>query len=111
MLAILATGAYGFVGVFSDRSPGESAVFRMASLALVSVVGAGLVGMLLPRRWYLAVLTAWGPMLMGCLGLYVKVAHPGPFPRVRALAVMLLVWPCVAVAGGFLGMWIARHRR
>ena len=70
--------------------------------------------MLLPRRWYLAVLTAWGPMLLGGVGLYAKLIHPEVPTRPSSmlwLPLLLLGVPLVALAGGFLGRWYARRRR
>ena len=65
-LVIVATGAFGLWGLFSDRSPGESLALRLALLALVQLLGAALVGLLVPRWWVLAVAGGllgrrWGP--------------------------------------------------
>jgi hypothetical protein len=102
-LVIVATGAFGLGGLFSDRSPGESLALRLALLALVQLLGAALVGLLVPRWWWLALFTAWGPVLLGGVGLYVKLRHQTAFPNVRFLVLSLTFPPLLAVAGGLLG--------
>ena len=110
-VVILAFGALGFFGVFSDAPPGQPLTLRLGVLAVAQLTGAGLVGLLLVRQWFLAVLTAWGPLLMGGLGLYVKLRHPGEFPRASFLLVSLCGAPLLALAGGWLGRWFVLGRR
>ena len=108
-LVILATGGFGLVGLFSDVPPGASVVLRLLLLTLVQVLGAALVGLLLPRLWFVALLTAWGPVLLGAVGLYVKLRHETAFPRARFLILSLVLPPLLALAGGLLGRWWIRR--
>jgi len=110
-LVILATGAIGLMGAFSDPSPSESVALRLALLAVVQVSGAALVGVILPRWWILALLTAWGPLLLGSVALYVKLVHHTVFPRLTFLVFTLVVPSLLALTGGFLGRWWIRQRR
>jgi hypothetical protein len=110
-LVILGTGGVGLVGAFSDASPGESVALRLVLLAFVQVAGAALVGLLVPRWWLLAVLTAWGPLLLGSVGLYVKLRHHAQFPHPRFLVLSLVVPSVLAIAGGLLGRWWILQRR
>ncbi|HEX5045323.1 MAG TPA: hypothetical protein VFV75_20680 [Candidatus Polarisedimenticolaceae bacterium] len=110
-LVILATGACGLAGLFTDQSPGESVVLRFALLVLVQVLGAALVGWLVPRWWILAVLTAWGPLLLGGVGLYVKLRHDTTMPSLRFFLLSLVLPPLLALAGGLLGRWWTRRTR
>ena len=108
-LVILATGAFGLLGLFSDTSE-TSIALRLALLVLVQVLGAALVAVLVPRWWMFSLLTAWGPLLMGGVGLYVKLRHETVFPRGHVLALTLVVPPVLALAGGLLGRWIKLRR-
>ena len=110
-LVILLTGAVGLWGVFTDASPGESIALRLALLVLVQLLGAALVGALLPRWWMLALLSAWGPVLLGGVGLYVKLRHQTVFPRLTFLVLTLALPLVLAVAGGRLGRWWVRRAR
>ena len=108
-LVILLTGAFGLWGVFTDASPGESVALRLTLLVLVQLLGAALVGVLLPRWWMLALLSAWGPFLLGGVGLYVKLRHQTVFPRPMFLVLSLTVPVLLAVSGGLLGRWWIRR--
>ena len=110
-LVILLSGAVGLWGVFTDASPGESVALRLALLVLVQLLGAALVGALLPRWWMLALLSAWGPVLLGGVGLYVKLRHQTVFPRLGFLVLTLALPLVLAVAGGLLGRWWVRRAR
>ena len=110
---ILVVGLVGLWAVFTDLRPGASLVPRILIVALLYVGTGALVGRLLPRFWYLAVLLAWGPALWGLVGLVARSLpdHPEmPYsPGLGFFLVMFLVVPGVALASGRLGKtWALR---
>ena len=64
-VVIFLVGVLGLWAAFSDLSPNETLLQRVVVVALVYLLGGSFVGILLPRRWYLAALTAWGPVAIG----------------------------------------------
>ena len=111
VLVILGTGSLGPLGLFFGASPGESVALRLALLALIQLLGAALVALLVPRWWLLALLTTWGPALLGSVALYVMLRHQTDFPRPRFLVLSLVAPPLIALAGGGMGRWWMRSRR
>ena len=105
----LATGLIGLWCVFTDLGPSESMAGRISILVLAYLVGAGLVGVLLPRRWYVASVAAWGPVLLGSAGLVAKVSRGGAMPRWSFLIAALLIIPAVCLMFGFGGSWLRRR--
>ena len=102
-LALL-VGVAGLWTVFTDVGPNESRAARWLMTGLVYALGATAVGALVPRRWYLALLAAWGPVVLGAVGLVAKLANGGAVPYWRFLATNLLGVPAVALLFGYLGM-------
>lgn len=101
---VLIVGVVGLSAVFSDLGPGEVLAVRILWVSAVLVVGGVLIGLLLDRRWYLAVAESWGPVLWGALLLLFTLRgsdHRGPGWVVLALC--LLAAPAAALFGGFLG--------
>jgi hypothetical protein len=99
----LAVGVIGLWAVFSDFGPNESPTARWLIVGLIYAAGAAAVGALVPQRWYLALLTAWGPLAIGLLGLATRLRIGGPFPYWSFLALEILGVPGVALAFGYLG--------
>ena len=102
-LLVFVIGVLGLSGFFSDLGPGESERERIAFVVGVYVVGGGLLGALLPRRWYLAVLSAWGPLLVSAPGLLVPLSRGQATPYWSYILLGLVGAPAVAVAAGFAG--------
>ncbi len=105
----LATGLVGLWCVFTDLGPSEFMAGRISILVLAYLVGAGLVGALLPRRWYVASVAAWGPVLFGILGLVAKLSRGGPMLRWSFLIETLLMIPAACLMFGFGGSWLRRR--
>ncbi len=66
---LVATGFWTWISLFSDTFVGYSlAVF--ATVVLVSHLGLGVaLGLVLRRRWYFAVVAAWGALLVDTVPL------------------------------------------
>ncbi len=103
VVVALSVGVLGLWSVFTDIGPHESRTSRWAMTGLVYALGATVVGALVPHRWYLAVLTAWGPLLLGAIGLTAKLATGRPVPYWSFLATTLLGVPALALLFGYLG--------
>ena len=103
VIIALAVGVIGLWAVFSDIGPKDSMAARWLMTSLVYAAGAMAVGFLVPRRWYLALLTAWGPLVLGLIGLTVKLINGRPVPYWRFLALTILGVPGAALLFGFLG--------
>src|SRR5436309_6428654 len=61
---VLVTGFLSLAQIFSDLGPQETQVSRILVSWLTLIFRAVLIGLIMPRCWYLAVLTAWGPFLL-----------------------------------------------
>ena len=70
---VLVTGFLSLAQIFSDLGPQETQVSRILVTWLTLIFGAVLIGLIVPRRWYLAVLSAWGPFLLAGGGLLVAI--------------------------------------
>ena len=103
VLVALLVGVIGLWSVLADSGPKESRTMRWLMTGVISALGATTVGALVPRRWYLAVITAWGPLFLGAMGLVAKLAHGGPIPYWSFLATTLLGLPALAVLFGYVG--------
>jgi hypothetical protein len=98
----------------SDLGPSETVAARVAVVVVVYVIGCGLIGALLPRQWYVAVISAWGPVLISTFMLVALVFRlgepagaPGAFAGFWLLA--LIVFPAFAFASGYVGAWLRRR--
>lgn len=103
VIIALMVGVIGLWAVFSDIGPRDSIATRWLITGLVYAAGAMAVGFLVPRRWYLALLTAWGPLVLGLIGLTAKLMNGGPLPYWRFLALTILGVPGFALLFGYLG--------
>ena len=103
VIIALMIGVIGLWAVFSDIGPKDSIATRWLVTSLVYAAGAMAVGFLVPRRWYLALLTAWGPLVLGLMGLAVKPVNARPIPYWRFLALTILGVPGFALLFGYLG--------
>ena len=69
-------GAMGGWRVAHDVQQPEGMPWRYAEIALVYLVGSALIGLLVRRHWYIALLTLWGPILY-CGTIYYYFGSPG----------------------------------
>ena len=113
ILLSLFVGFWAFAGLMGDLGPGESALGRVAYLSVVFVVGGLLVGLVAGRRWWLAGLCAWAPLVRAVLGVYhgLKGAPGGLFDLERAGHLVFAL--AMSLVGGSLGrlLWRVRSRR
>ena len=109
VIIALATGFVGLVSFFSDLGASESTAGRISILVLAYVVGAGVVGALLPRAWYLASIAAWGPVVFGVLGLVAKLSRGGPFPHWSLILETLVMIPAACLVFGYGGSRLRRR--
>lgn len=105
----LVTGFFGLAGLFSDLASSETIATRMMLVTLIYAVGCGFVGALRPRMWYLALVAAWGPFMIGLLGLVTKLRQGGQYPYWSILFVDLLFVPGAALVFGCGGSWFRRR--
>lgn len=103
VLVALAIGLVGLFAVFSDVAPGGTPAVRFLFLGLLYAGGSALVGALVPRRWYVAVVAAWGPVLWCSLGVVMKLTHGGPVPYWSYLIPTIIIVPALALGFGYLG--------
>ena len=108
---IFFVGLVGFMAAFIDVSAGEILSLRITVVALLFFLGSAVVGLLLPRRWYLATLTAWGPLLVGGVSLYVKLTNDEVRVSTKLLLASLVVIPVLALLCGLAGRWFILRRR
>ncbi len=109
VVVALVVGVVGLWAVFADIAPKGSAAWRWSLTAIVYAGGAAVVGALVPRRWYLALLAAWGPVTLGLLGLITKLVSGAAVPYWSFLALVLVFVPAVALLFGYLGTRAVRR--
>ena len=83
------TGYWGFVVLFADILTGLPLWAKAVIVGITHAVPAALIGFLLPRRWYFALVAAWGGVFWGFL-----------FPAVMFL--LIDKWP-----GNNIPVWIS----
>lgn len=76
LLAFL-LGFGGLVFVFSDLGPGEGWPFRVAITAAYFFISGAFIGYAQPKTWAIALLVAWGGVLMGGFITLVAIVHYG----------------------------------
>ena len=111
ILAVCLSGGAGFWGLiilFSDNAYTDRVYFTyiFAAHFLPSIV----VGLLVPSRWYVSVLTSWGALLMGGLFLIGYLRHLLGDPNTQPCAgcTLLVLLPVIgALLGGYAGSKIA----
>jgi hypothetical protein len=105
----LATGWVGLALSFSDRSPGESMLERSAWILLAQTLGGAVVGLALPKRWYLGALGAWGSLLwIAIRPQAIFERQPVQFPE----DLIHPAWvPHVAVLLAMVGAYVAARSR
>jgi hypothetical protein len=111
VIIAIATGFLGLSMFFSDLGPSESMVFRFSTLVLLYAVGGGAIGALVPRAWYVAILAAWGPVLLTLpMLLGPRVGTPSsPADQMQQGLLGVVVVPLAALAFAFLGTRVRRR--
>ena len=112
LMVSFGAGFWGFVILFSDNNadwPYYTSVFATHFLPSL------LVGVLMPSRWYVAVLTAWGALLLGVLfGVSDFIAYMrGTLmanPNLLWHLYLLILIPAVALLGGYAGSKLGSKR-
>ncbi len=61
------TGFWGFIVLFSDVLSGLPHWAYVVTVGITHAVPAALIGFLLPRRWYVALVAVWGGVFWGFL--------------------------------------------
>lgn len=112
--SLLLAAGFGVVGlalVFTDLGPTSTPTARVLSSAGLFLVAGVSIGLLNPRgrSWSLAVLSAWGPAVLGAVGMWIWLRSPGGEP---GLALAFLLGPAgLALAGGWGGARLRRALR
>ena len=99
VVVALVTGFVGLAAFFSDLGPSETEAKRIAFVVATYAVGCGLVGALLPRAWYVALIAAWGPLFLAVPEL---ISGPASGLSTWNLAELVLV-PAAALVFGYVG--------
>lgn len=107
VLAVIAIalvgGLFGLSAIFSDLGPGESQMQRWTLLAGIYILGSMAIGVLIPRRWYMALSIAWGPVLL-TIPLLMLIFSSGPkLTTYRFLLEGLIFIPAIVLVSGFMG--------
>ena len=110
---VLVTGFLGLAQVFSDLGPRETGMQRILSTLLTCIIGSLLIGLIVPKRWYLAVLNAWGPLLLAGGGLLVAIRMGRVTEVLSGLLPILVVMPGTSLLSALAGALMRQrlHRR
>lgn len=108
LMVSLGAGFWGFVILFSDNNADW---LYYASVFATHFLPSLLVGVLVPSRWYVCALTAWGALLLGALGFAAyMLGVTGASLDIYFL--FLASIPAVALLGGFAGSkLVSKHSR
>jgi hypothetical protein len=108
ILVTLGTGLIGLAAIFSDAGPGETLWQRALLVAGIYMAACAGIGVMFEKHWYLAVFTAWGPVILAAPVLLNILATGWSF-RTGAFLFVLCIFPGFALACGFAGAWLRRH--
>ncbi len=105
------TGFWGLIILFSDYTYADWVYFTyiFAMHFLPSIV----VGVLVPARWYVSVLTTWGALLLGGLFLvgYLRYLFGDPNAQPCGRCTILVLLPVIAaLLGGYAGSKLGSKR-
>jgi hypothetical protein len=103
-LALLAAAALvGGSAVFSDLGAGELAWERLAVGVAAFCAVPFLVGALIPRRWYLALVVATLPVTFGLIATLVRIPRGASPSQWGFTLVTLVCIPAIALLTGYAG--------
>ena len=101
IIAELIIGFFGLDLIFSDFGPGETALSRMIIIAVFYVLFGLAAGFIVPRRWYLAGIMAWGGILVA---VFAFVGNVGAGLRPMFLSLVPLLTLAITLCAGWIGM-------
>lgn len=107
-LVALAAGLLLFGLFMGDLGQGETAVSRVALGAGLFLAAGLAVGLLTPRRWPMAALSAWAPLVRGAVGLVQGLAQ-GTEPVYLDVLLLGFGAMLVALGGGWAGSRVWRQ--
>lgn len=88
--------------VFSDLGPNEGRTLRYAASAAVAFLAGLAFGRLMPRVWYLGVLTSWGALVLGMIALVLRFTRASD-DLMWVTTVGYLALPFLSWCGSLLG--------
>jgi len=111
-ISALVAGWIGLSGLFSDIGSNETVAERVAIISIAYIIGCGLMGALLQKKWYISVIAAWGPLLISIIMLVVYFFNLGT-PADTKLFIpfwlsVLIGFPILSLAFGYMGAWLFR---
>ena len=110
--AAIVTGWIGLAGLFSDIGPNENVAERVATVTTVYIIGCGIIGALLQKKWYIAIITTWGPILISIFMLVVYFFNLGTPANTKFFVPfwisVLFGFPIFSLIFGFIGAWLCR---
>jgi hypothetical protein len=99
---VIVSGALSAGFVFSDLGPNEGTMLRFAASAAVALLAGLAFGRLMPRVWYLGVMTSWGALLLGMIALVLRFTRPSD-DLMWAMTLGYLALPFLSWCGSYLG--------
>jgi hypothetical protein len=113
-LLALITGFIGAGAFFSDLGRNETLVGRVVPVVIIYFVASSIIGAIYEQRWYLAVFTSWGPMLLFVIAfmnmLVILLTKSAQGPQWSFLLALSIV-PVFALVSGYAGAWLRRRYR
>jgi len=119
VFAVAVAVVLGFGGlalVFSDLGPGESWPLRITTAVVFFLVSGAFIGFAHPKGWLIAMLTAWGAVLMGAFITLIAIAYygRGAFaatepPFITSGLTMIFGSLGSTLLGALLGKMLSRH--
>lgn len=114
LIAVL-LGFGGLLLVFSDLGPGEGAFLRVTITAAYFFLSGGIIGFAHFKGWLIAMLVAWGSVLMGGFIIFMAIARYGREsfaatdpPYISSGLIILVGSLALTLLGGVFGRSLSR---
>jgi len=98
----LVTGIYGFMAYYADFALEESYFDRLLFVFKFYIIANFIIGTITREHWKISILSSWGSVLMGGLGILAAISKGSVSIAAFAL-VGLVILPVISLLFGYLG--------
>ena len=96
------TGIFGFMAYYADFALEESYFDRLFFIFKLYIIANFIIGNITREHWKISILSSWGSVLMGGLGILAAISKGSASIAAYAL-VGLVILPLISLSFGYLG--------